>query len=222
MAREYPLLIGASGWSHPVWQTEFYPDGLPAEWRLGYYANEFPVVLVTAREWALHEADAAHWCEDTDPSFRFVVEIIAQTAAAIQLELDRIATLGERCIGVILCCDARTEVAALEAMLDVIGNSWPVCLEFGTDHPAEDLRRVLAERDTGWCWHGVGSAEGLKLGNLAVTRIRSQQDNPRQIRQWVETALASSTDQRNSLLIFEGEPPDIAGMRQAQIILDLL
>ena len=222
MTREYPILIGAGGWFHPGWQTEFYPDDLPEDWRLGYYANEFPVVLVTAREWALPEADAAQWYDDTDPSFRFVVEIIARTIPAILAERDRLAPLKDRCIGVVLQSDTSTEVTALTALLDAFGNNWPVCLDFGTAQPDAALRHWLSQRDIGWCWHGVGSAESLQQGKLAVTRIHSQQDNPRQVRQWVETALASSSDQRRSVLVFEGEPPDIAIMRQAQIILDLL
>ncbi len=36
----------AVGWDHPAWQGSFYPDDLPADWRLTYYANEVPGVLL--------------------------------------------------------------------------------------------------------------------------------------------------------------------------------
>ena len=44
------LLLRARDWEHPAWNQEFYPDDLPEDWRLSYYANEFPVVLVPVSE----------------------------------------------------------------------------------------------------------------------------------------------------------------------------
>jgi hypothetical protein len=222
MARDYRLLIGASGWAHSGWVADFYPEDLPVDWQLGYYANEFPVVLVTDREWALPNADAIHWCEDTERSFRFVIEIKAAAKEAIQQQLDRLAGFGNRCVGIILSSVTNSDVNIIKALLDVIGDTWPVCLDFGSHAPGKDLLLWLQEQKIGWCWHGAGTAEGLHQGNLAVSRIGAQQDNPRQIRQWVETALASSSEHRRAILLFEGEPPVINLMRQAQVILDLL
>lgn len=222
MARDYPLLIGSCGWVHSAWLVDFYPEDLPLDWRLGYYANEFPVVMVTAREWELPEANPVRWCEDTETSFRFVIEITVDPNDTIQRQRDRLTGFGERCSGIVLRINASMAVSAINAQLDAIGNSWPVCLDFGNSGPNETVMHLLREREIGWCWHGVGTAEGLNQGALGVTRIHSQEDNPQQVRQWVETALASSTAQRQSILLFEGDPPSIAVMRQAQIIMDLL
>lgn len=222
MARDYPLLIGACGWSHSGWLADFYPQDLPVDWRLSYYANEFPVVLVTAQEWRLPGATALQWCEDTETSFRFVVEITADTAEEIQPQLERVTGFGERCVGILLSTSLNAEATTLNALLGVINNVGSLCLDFGADRPDEAVKQLLRQRQLGWCWHGDGPADGLTQGVLAVIRICSKEANPRQIRQWVETALDSSTQQRQSILLFEGEPPDIAVMRQAQIILDLL
>lgn len=223
MARNYPLLIGACGWIHSDWFADFYPQDLPADWCLSYYANEFPVVLVTSPEWRLAEAAATRWCEDTDTSFHFVVEIMANTVETLQSQLDRMAGFGERCAGILFRTSLSMEVTAISALLDVINGAWPICLDFGGDNwPDDTVLPLLRERQIGWCWHGDGSADGLALGSLAVTRIHSNEANPRQIRHWVETALRNSTEHRQSILLFEGEPPDIVAMRQAQIILDLL
>ncbi len=222
MARDYRLLIGASGWSHTGWRAEFYPEDLPADWQLGYYANEFPVVLVTEREWALPDADAGHWCEDTDSSFRFVAEITASPEAAIPQQLNRLAGFGARCSGVILCAAANSDLTAIKTLVDVIDDTWPVCIDFGKAGPPGDVRQWLGKQKIGWCWHGVGTAEGLQQGTLAVTRIHIQPDDPYQVRRWVETALASSTEHRQAILLFEGHPPAMTVMRQAQVILDLL
>jgi uncharacterized protein YecE (DUF72 family) len=42
---EHVVLIGACGWQHNDWTGEFYPDDLPEEWRLGYYAHEYQVSI---------------------------------------------------------------------------------------------------------------------------------------------------------------------------------
>ena len=115
-----------------------------------------------------------------------------------------------------------SDVATIKARLEMISDSWPVCLDFGDDEPDKTLLLWLQEQNIGWCWHGVGTAEGLQQGILAVSRIRAQQDNPRQTREWVETALAGSSEHRQAILLFEGEPPAIELMRQAQVILDFL
>lgn len=223
MTRDYRLLIGACGWLHEGWYADFYPQDLPADWQLSYYANEFPVVLVTTQEWDLTEADAKRWCEDTDSSFHFVVEITANSPEVIEHQLDKITGFGARCAGLLLRINSDIGITAIKALLDVFNDARPICLDFGDDNaPADGVQSLLRERQIGWCWHGDGSAAGLALGPLAVTRIRSYQTGPRQIRQWVETALRNSTEHRQSILLFEGEPPDIAAIRQAQIILDLL
>jgi len=222
VTRDYRLLIGACGWSHSNWCADFYPQDLPVDWWLSYYANEFPVVLVTAQEWRLPEADASQWCEDTETSFRFVVEITADTVEEVQHQLEKVAGFGERCVGILLYTSLSAEGAAISALLDEINSAWSICLDFGGDRPDEIVLQLLRERQIGWCWHGDGPTEGLTHGSLAVTRILRKEANPRQIRHWVETALANSAEQRQSILLFDGEPPNIAVMRQAQIILDLL
>ena len=67
-------MIGASGWQHPVWLEEFYPEGLPVEWQLGYYGNEYPVVLIPAEYWLDAELSVEQWLEDTDESPFFLSE----------------------------------------------------------------------------------------------------------------------------------------------------
>lgn len=39
------------GWEGGAWINDFYPADLPPEWRLAYFANEFPAVLVPAERW---------------------------------------------------------------------------------------------------------------------------------------------------------------------------
>jgi len=42
--------IAAYGWQSPAWNG-FYPDDIPDDWRLDYYANEFYAVVVPWAAW---------------------------------------------------------------------------------------------------------------------------------------------------------------------------
>jgi len=67
MTTAYPeLIVGAYGWDHVDWQGVFYPDDLPEDWRLTYYANEFKSVYVPQSVW-LHASidDIEEWADGT-------------------------------------------------------------------------------------------------------------------------------------------------------------
>ncbi len=45
---EQRLLLGTVGWARPDWLTGYYPEDLPEEWRLAYYANDCGCSLLDA------------------------------------------------------------------------------------------------------------------------------------------------------------------------------
>ena len=222
MARDYPLLIGACGWSHSDWEADFYPQDLPSDWRLSYYANEFPVVLVTADEWCLPEVDARRWCDESEASFRFVVEVNADSVREVQSQLQRVEAFGDRCVGSLLRTGVNSDVETLESLFDCIMSFSPLCVDFADKEPADTVVQLLRDRQVSWCWHGEDKPEGLMLGPFAVTRIIANDVNPRQIRYWVETCRTSGDETGTTILLFDGDPPNIEVIRQAQLILDLL
>ncbi|GAB6041749.1 hypothetical protein [Endothiovibrio diazotrophicus] len=81
-AGDGPLRIGARDWRHPAWRGTFYPDDLPEEWRLAYYANEFATLLVPAQGWIdTTQENLAGWAEEVHGDFRFVLEVDGAPAA---------------------------------------------------------------------------------------------------------------------------------------------
>ena len=75
MAAANLVLVGAVGWLHPAWEGGFYPDDLPADWRLSYYNTQFQAVYLPAPFWqAASPATWAAWLDDTLEGFRFVLE----------------------------------------------------------------------------------------------------------------------------------------------------
>ena len=73
---QHPLRIGTRGWRHKAWRGSFYDPDLPREWQLSWYANHLRSVWVPTD--GLHATsldEVAVWIDDTDPDFRFIVEI---------------------------------------------------------------------------------------------------------------------------------------------------
>lgn len=72
MRRLLPL---RSGWSPSADDGDFYPADLPEEWRLTYFSNEFPAVLLPHDLWRQLGTDAARdWAADTSERFLFFLE----------------------------------------------------------------------------------------------------------------------------------------------------
>ena len=66
----------ARGWEHAFWSGGFYPEDLPDEWRLTYYANEFGGVLVPAERWQAADETVLHeWIDDVHEKFLFYIEL---------------------------------------------------------------------------------------------------------------------------------------------------
>jgi len=68
------ILVGAWGWKHNSWgNDQFYPDDLPADWRLSYYSNEFDMVVIPAEYWASADLEE-DWLDDVDDDFEFYLQ----------------------------------------------------------------------------------------------------------------------------------------------------
>jgi len=98
------FFLGARGWDHPAWQDSFYPDDLPPEWRLSYYANEFNAVLASSDLWGAADAELiASWADDVHDGFRFFLELPAGAETAITERIPEVAAgLGAACGGLVL------------------------------------------------------------------------------------------------------------------------
>lgn len=63
-------------WESAAWADGYFPEGLPASWRLAYYANEFPAVLLPSPRWvAADEATWDEWLTETSDAFRFYLQL---------------------------------------------------------------------------------------------------------------------------------------------------
>ena len=224
---EHTVLIGASGWVHDEWNDEFYPDDLPEEWRLGFYGNEFSVVLVPAAYWDQGASVVQEWLEETDESPRFICEwpVAVKDDVAAKNLLDVISILGDRVLGILLPVYEQPDVLTRE-LCKKIAERFALCLDIqstGRDAIASAFRAELADDEISICWHGDEQhVDDLASGKLIVARISDKDLSPRALRFLVEQCIKQSRAERSVALIFDGTPPQMQQMVDAGVILDLL
>ena len=70
------ILIGACGLNHEQWIGQFYPDDMPDDWRLSYYANEFEALLLPFSVWSTFDiGEIESWLEDVPNEFNLYFEV---------------------------------------------------------------------------------------------------------------------------------------------------
>lgn len=222
---ERAILIGACGWQYPQWSQTYYPEGLPEEWQLAYYGNEYPVVLIPAAYWAQGRRAIDSWLQETDGVPGFVCEWPFEYDRHRQDTVyDLIAALGERVEGVVLPLAGMPDDEQL-ATINKLMADYPVCLDW-PDADQDQLHTLrthpLIAKHASICWHGEAEKKSsLEHGSWVLARVDSVGQTPRSLRTLLETLLASAVD-RQAVLVFDGQPPDLEMIDQAQVILDLL
>jgi len=68
------IRVGVCGWDHEHWLGTFYPDDLPEDWRLSYYANEFSTVLVEEDMWRSKLSELDEWADEVSEDFLFYLQ----------------------------------------------------------------------------------------------------------------------------------------------------
>jgi hypothetical protein len=69
------VTVVADGWWALSDSASYYPDDLPADWQLGYFANEHPGAYISAVDWCADAVLLLHeWRDAVPESFRFFLE----------------------------------------------------------------------------------------------------------------------------------------------------
>lgn len=230
------VVIGACGWKHAAWLNDFYEEDLPEDWQLGFYSNEFPVVYVPAEDWLVGDNTAlSQWTEDITGSFRFILELpadILNDIAAYNAALIKAKDLGEFCLGLVLVinqtlCD---DIALLQNCIEKAKTVSKVCIDTQNVVITKPLNDLLIQNIISKVWHAKTSEyvdEAAETTNfagvsLALTRVPTQNLAMPDLRKVLEACLSVSTEDCVAVLIFDGKPPSIEMMRNADTLLNLL
>jgi hypothetical protein len=202
---EHRIRIGSLGWDHKDWQGQFYPDDLPADWRLSYYANEFSVVLVPFSVWTADEcAKCVTWHDDVPESFRFVLDITPFSGEKDVLRCLKVVVdgLGDRLVGIV-------SWAALSSNLtgqieSTVGSG--LLMTPSTD----DISPVI----------GMDRASNSALVCLLLSNELGR--DLVALRAVMESLLIAGKSWRAVMFFFAGESPAIKVMKDAEILRQLL
>lgn len=121
----YAVYLGAAGWSHAEWATEFYPEDMPAEWQLAFYNTQYRCVYLERAAWAdLVPQIWAQWAQETQEEFRFILEASGSDGS----DTAAVTAFGGRAVLVdsaqddrLLWFDAATD---LRALADRLRSQW--------------------------------------------------------------------------------------------------
>lgn len=69
------VVVGSKGWLHDEWMLSFYPEDIPKEWCLGFYANEFNTLLVGWEDWHNAIETLKEGLDDTADDFHLYLEL---------------------------------------------------------------------------------------------------------------------------------------------------
>jgi uncharacterized protein YecE (DUF72 family) len=154
------ILVGTSGWSYKEWKGSFYPEKLPAEDMLRFYASRFATVEVNNSFYRIpSERVLAGWAEQVPDGFRFVLKASRRVTHNNRLKdedgslayfLRAVNPLGER-LGPTLFQLPPTFKKDLTRLQDFLGRlprRWPAAIEFR--HPSwfeEEVYDLLRGRD---------------------------------------------------------------------------
>lgn len=188
------VLAGTSGFSFPEWRGRFYPQDLPEDRFLQYYAAQLPTVEVNATFYRMPpEATLRAWAEQTPAGFQFAVKAhrrithlkrLHRVDSELRWTAERLEALGSHLAVVLFQCppSLRRDPELLEDFLASLPPFPRVALEFR--HPSwfqedtyERLRRyrvaLCAAEDEEGCDPVVWTAP---FGYLRLHRLRYGRD----------------------------------------------
>jgi len=225
-----PLLIGSCGWNHAS-GGDFYPAELPEDWLFCYYSNNLRSVLVPQETWDVAQrADVLQWLEDSDPEFRFVIELPAALGVPLTHEkrghrlaqcLETLEPIAPRVAGLLLRIAADTEVQQdwFEHSLSRFADIAPLCV----DLPEGPWREravfdTLEHQGAGLAWHCAREAAPQPGGRLMVALAPPAP--PRELRKWIEQLAQWQSQDAQAGLFFEAGAIKIA--QEARLIAELM
>ena len=228
-----PLIIGTRGWDHAAWVGEFYPPELPDDWRFCFYSNNLRSVLVPQTLWATATpADLAQWLSDSDPAFRFVLELPATISAplspaklesALESFLNTVDPILPRTAGLLLRMAPDTSVLPewFEQLIHRLSQVAPLCV----DLPENEWRdpaiiAALDRQDVGLAWHGAHELAPHPGGRLLVALTPAA--SPREVRGWIEQLARWQKPGTLAGLYFDAPVGAAKAAQEARLIAELL
>ena len=227
------VLIGTSGWNYPHWKGAFYPDDLPDDQWLGWYAERFDTVEINATFYRLPTVQTLDaWQDAVPPGFRFAVKASRYITHMKKLKDPRESTarffeaidrLGDRLGPVLFQLPPKwhCNLDRLAAFLEALPEGYRYAFEFrDTSWWDDPVFECLREHGAAFCLFDLaGQAPPRRItGDLVYLRLHGP-DAPYEgrysdgaLRNWAEAIREWSDDGRAVHCYFDN---DAAGQAPA-------
>jgi uncharacterized protein YecE (DUF72 family) len=153
------LYAGTSGFSYDEWKGIFYPEDLPADGRLRFYAERLPAVEINNTFYRLPKRGVLEsWASQVPESFRFAIKAsrrithqkrLADAGSETEYLLRTVATLGDR-LGPLLFQlppYLRKDLPRLAGFLELLPAGTRAAFEFRHETWADaEVRELLGSR----------------------------------------------------------------------------
>ena len=194
------LYCGTSGFSFKEWKGPFYPEKLPANKMLEFYAERLPTVEINNTFYRMPKRDMLEaWAEKVPDTFRFAIKAPRLITHARQLAncdepvghlFETLTALDSR-LGVVLFQlppHARVGAEKLDAFLGLVPDGVPVALEFRhASWRDETVYATLENHGAAWVHadnDGGEPPEIPKTATLAYLRLRAPAYSDETLQSW--------------------------------------
>lgn len=194
------LYCGTSGFSYKEWKGPFYPEKLPNNQMLEFYATRLPTVEINNTFYRMPRASMLEgWAAKVPETFRFAVKAPRRISHSKQLKdceeeagyfFKALESLGER-LGAVLVQlppHARANVDNLDAFLKLVPDPVPVAFEFRhASWRDDDVLGVLGKHSAAWVTADNDGGEPTDLPETAkwtYLRLRAPVYTDESLRGW--------------------------------------
>jgi len=231
--RDYRILTGTAGWKHSQWGEDvFYPDDLPEDWYLSFYANEFPIVLLPNDEWQDQnsaENIAEEIEEQATAGFKCILECMWANDHSIAKRLSAFKSV-QHVVTTLLLQVSSADFASSQLVEDVISfkDDFDVCVEvtdIASENEQVEISRFCEVHNVSLCWSEEGDIVVPDGSPVWIARCNSQVDK-KQLMLNLKTIIAEQfkreTLTREHIIIMDGQPPQIEAVRNAIVMMELM
>jgi len=179
------VCIGTSGWHYDHWRGPFFPEGMPDEEMLGFYARHFPAAEINNSFYQLPKAETLeHWRDAVPDNFRFAVKASRYITHMKKLKdprqpvdrfLQRVAVLGDRLGPVLfqLPPNWRCNVERLAAFLAALPGTGRYAFEFRDPSWFDDkVYQLLEEAGAAFCIYDLAGRQSPKTVTADLVYVR--------------------------------------------------
>jgi uncharacterized protein YecE (DUF72 family) len=214
------LSVGTSGFSYKEWLGKFYPEKLPADRMLAFYASHFGTVEINNTFYRMPaEAMLARWAAEAPAGFEFTLKAprrITHDKRLREAEGDvaefcrRASTLGER-LGVLLFQTPpflKKDLARLSDFLALLPQTTRAAFEFRNDSwQSDDVYALLRERGAMLCVTDTdeGDTPFIVTAGRGYLRLRRTHYEDAELAAWAQRIAAQPLERAYVYFMHEDE-----------------